>query len=947
MQVMDCVERIESLTVEDFISKKKNKPRVFKTLNADKYTTTCGSYCEWDRNVELGPVHNSVPVPKEDEHIYSYYDALQYTLYETNYPETEDRTHTPRSDPPESGATIVVLSSPVECMAILLEGGRTCPGDMMLVMSTTWLTTEDSDRGKNLRTMYVHKAITFDRGGRTYLDVFSPPRRVTYFMDFFTRGITDGQRNDGEELEKDLDCPTSSSLNLVRRTDDKVLTRIQMAEAGVGYPDTLAFCYRVPYEYEAPEGAAIKVHKLNQKVGVENLVVDEVVCFLARLSDECERVVVKPSGVMWHGSQGVTFHNKEDTEGISRTVLDLLSQIEPQDCVLVEDFHAPPTGAGTEGLSFRLRVNVCRGLGDNPEATSYICGVGQKNSPINGDNTKPQSLETTMRQWGLENETENLKKSLKEGSETLLRRIIEHENRLDDEEKGNVGAQTDVIGIDYILSKRNGVYAPIGIEVNSHDCTINCQLYEFMNPDLAGLSVGPLIQTMCERSQRYAMSGKVVVVVGAGGSSKKFIWPAAKKENIRVVLVDCLPNHEIPDVARYLEYDFTDHTQDETHAKTIVQMLLKHGAELDGCCTFWEDCVPLAARICDMLDLDGIGLKGAMIAKKKSSTQNTLCDRTADIPHFPRTYLYAERCHHIENECDLENAEKSVEFPAIMKLEYGSSAVGVKLVHDMGEAKEHLSSLQEKLTCEEDHPGIGLGYGNSMLMMKYLEGTEHDIDVVLYNRKLVAAFVSDNGPTKKGFFTETAACMPSCLPKDKVGQIVTAAYQCCVEIGLVSGAFNVEMKMTPAGPKLIEINARMGGFYLRDWIKEIYGVDLLRCVFMTACGIKPLINKPKPRYQMMGVMCVPSVHAPIFKNSQTYDLIKNLHTMGHIRYNAIEDEIEDVDFETEEPMCNIAVHAGNVAQAKEKLLNFCTLFHLSTEEYDVNHFLGNFKENMI
>lgn len=30
------------------------------------------------------------------------------------------------------------------------------------------------------------------------------------------------------------------------------------------------------------------------------------------------------------------------------------------------------------------------------------------------------------------------------------------------------------------------------------------------------------------------MSGKVVVVVGAGGSSKKFIWPAAKKENIRV-----------------------------------------------------------------------------------------------------------------------------------------------------------------------------------------------------------------------------------------------------------------------------------------------------------------------------------------------------------------------------------------------------------------------------
>ena len=91
------------------------------------------------------------------------------------------------------------------------------------------------------------------------------------------------------------------------------------------------------------------------------------------------------------------------------------------------------------------------------------------------------------------------------------------------------------VGIDYILAKRNGTYTPIGIEVNSHDCTINCQLYEFMNPDLAGQSVGPLVQTMCERSQKYAVWGKVVVVIAAGGSSKKFIWPAAKKDNIQVV----------------------------------------------------------------------------------------------------------------------------------------------------------------------------------------------------------------------------------------------------------------------------------------------------------------------------------------------------------------------------------------------------------------------------
>lgn len=64
--------------------------------------------------------------------------------------------------------------------------------------------------------------------------------------------------------------------------------------------------------------------------------------------------------------------------------------------------------------------------------------------------------------------------------------------------------------------------------------------------------------------------------------------------------------------------------------------------------------------------------------------------------------------------------------------------------------------------------------------------------------------------------------MPSCLPNNKIEQLITAAYQCCTEIGLVSGVFNVEMKMTPTGPKLIEINARMGGYYLRDWIKDLW-----------------------------------------------------------------------------------------------------------------------------
>jgi phosphoribosylamine-glycine ligase len=48
------------------------------------------------------------------------------------------------------------------------------------------------------------------------------------------------------------------------------------------------------------------------------------------------------------------------------------------------------------------------------------------------------------------------------------------------------------------------------------------------------------------------------------------------------------------------------------------------------------------------------------------------------------------------------------------------------------------------------------------------------------------------------------------------------------------GVFNVEMKMTKTGPNLIEINARMGGFYLRNWILTCYGIALLLSDSVTA-----------------------------------------------------------------------------------------------------------------
>jgi carnosine synthase len=45
---------------------------------------------------------------------------------------------------------------------------------------------------------------------------------------------------------------------------------------------------------------------------------------------------------------------------------------------------------------------------------------------------------------------------------------------------------------------------------------------------------GTLLLTPFIRSQRYLMSGKTVLVIGAGGYSKSFIWEAARHYQLKV-----------------------------------------------------------------------------------------------------------------------------------------------------------------------------------------------------------------------------------------------------------------------------------------------------------------------------------------------------------------------------------------------------------------------------
>ncbi|XP_033758325.1 carnosine synthase 1-like [Pecten maximus] len=287
-------------------------------------------------------------------------------------------------------------------------------------------------------------------------------------------------------------------------------------------------------------------------------------------------------------------------------------------------------------------------------------------------------------------------------------------------------------------------------------------------------------------TEKHLVENKTILVFGDEQINRKCIRSTLTNYGVKLVLVETEPDIvPFDDVYKYIQYDYTDHKQDDFHADRIVQILADLTLPVNGCCTFTDECGPLAAYLCEKLGLTGgVGVLGAMNAKYKSSTHMYLQKEINGVRQFPRTYEYTGRSAKIACAESLRSAEETVGFPAVCKPDNGSYGNGVDMIRN----KEEYERLGEKLAD-----------GSSMMIMEYFDGTEHDIDVIIYEGEVIAAIVSDNGPTRKGSFVETSMSMPTCLHPSKAAQLKTAASHCCIDIGIRNGVFNVEMKFTSTG----------------------------------------------------------------------------------------------------------------------------------------------------
>ena len=114
--------------------------------------------------------------------------------------------------------------------------------------------------------------------------------------------------------------------------------------------------------------------------------------------------------------------------------------------------------------------------------------------------------------------------------------------------------------------------------------------------------------------------------------------------------------------------------------------------------------------------------------------------------------------------------------------------------------------------------------------------------------RCVFSSVSQNWPTAEPSFQETGLHCPADHNPKRVRQLVDLAVQTVTAFGFERGVLHVEGKCTARGPRIIEVNARMGGGRIHEMVRDVWGVDLVEAHLRSCLDLPPSLSPSrKPR----------------------------------------------------------------------------------------------------
>jgi biotin carboxylase len=263
---------------------------------------------------------------------------------------------------------------------------------------------------------------------------------------------------------------------------------------------------------------------------------------------------------------------------------------------------------------------------------------------------------------------------------------------------------------------------------------------------------------------------------------------------------------------------------------------------LDGVLTFSESAVAVAARIADALGLRHNPPATAALLTNKHRQRAALDAAGIPVP------AYAP----IRTGADLAGAAERVGFPSVLKPVQGGGSMLTTLVESAEQldaaATAGLATLATAASLRGKARLLRGAEPPYLLLEALLPGAAWradprygdyvSVESAAYDGQLQHLSVSDKAPLSGGF-RENASFAPSTLPADRLAQLYDMTAAALRALGVVHGITHTELKLTADGPRIIEVNGRLGGGVWR-LLELAAGYDVIAEAAHAALGLRAM-----------------------------------------------------------------------------------------------------------
>ena len=184
-------------------------------------------------------------------------------------------------------------------------------------------------------------------------------------------------------------------------------------------------------------------------------------------------------------------------------------------------------------------------------------------------------------------------------------------------------------------------------------------------------------------------------------------------------------------------------------------------------------------------------------------------------------------------------ALKTTKLPAVVKPTLGSGSVGVKLCRTPAEAAAHADLLLQQKVNER-----GMPLPAEILVEEYVTGDEFSVEIL--GGKIIG--ITRKHVSREPFFVETGHDFPAAIPPGTRQQISTTVRRALQQMGLVWGPAHIELRLTDAGPTIIEINPRLAGGFIPEIVRLALGVDMIDETLKMVVGASSEIRPAQARH---------------------------------------------------------------------------------------------------